>query len=341
MTRSFATPKPFSLGLLLLFFTTGNPAAEPIPVQTRPFSALAIYPPHSAPASVVSNNRSRISAEIGARIVAIPVRVGDRVKKGALLAQLENADLALALERQQAALQAIDAKLELARYELRRAQSLSKKQAVSEQLLRQREAAVDTLLAERRGQQAAVAQARRQLDKTELRAPFDAVVLARPGQVGELAGPGTPLLQIIDTDSLEVSAALPASLAETLRDDDSPAFVSDGIRHPLRLRRITPALDTRSHTREARLEFTGSAALPGASGELVWRSAEPRLPAEFVSRRNGRLGVLIRDGDRARFVVLARAENGRPAVAELPPDTAIITAGRYRVDDGDALVSAR
>ena len=322
-------------------------ADEAIPVSVQPFAQLAMHPQQSAPATVVSDNHSRISAELTARILDIPARVGNHVEKGTLLAQLDPRDFELAVKRETAALAAVTAKLDLAEYELNRARSLSKQQAVSEQLLQQREAERNALSAEQQAQRAAAEQAQRQLDKTEIRAPFNAVILERLGQVGELASPGTPLLRIIDIDNLELAAKLTLSQAATLREAISPdkpssekaslEFVSADQHYALRLRAITPALDTQARTQEVRLGFTDTRPLPGASGTLVWSSAQASLPAELVSQRHGKLGVFIQIGDKARFVALTHANPGRPAVASFSPDTAIITKGRFRLRDGDTI----
>jgi len=273
MSRSFWWAVPTLLFCSLV-------TAAPIPVQSKAFSALAIYPQHSAPATVVSDNHSRISAEVQARILRIPVRVGDTVPRGGLLLQLETQDSELTLARENAALAAVNAKLKLARYELKRAQALSKKQAVSKQLLKQREAELNTLQAEQKGREASAAQAQRQLDKTEIRAPFRAVVLERIAQVGELASPGTPLLRIIDVDNLELVARVQPSQTDDLRNNTSPTFSYAGQQFPLTLRSITPVLDTRARTREARLRFTNEPPLAGATGTLRWSPTRGQLPAE-------------------------------------------------------------
>jgi len=312
-------------------------AAESIPVRVQSFSELAIYPELSAPATVVSENHSHLSAEIQARILDIPVRVGDSVTKGALLVQLDKRDFKLALKQEVAALAAVKARLDLAEYELKRARALSKQQAVSEQLLQQRESELNTLLAEQQGLQAAVAQAQRQLDKAEIRAPFNAVVVERIAQQGELANPGTALLRIIDIDNLELAAKLPASQSDDLQRNSSPIFESSGQRYKLQLRTITPVLDTQARTQEARLRFTDRKPLSGATGRLVWSPLQASLPSALISQRQGTLGVFIQAGDKARFIKLDRAETGRPAVVELSPETAIIIEGRYRLHDGDTI----
>jgi len=333
------------LTLILAIMLLGHPVlAEPVPVVSKPFSTLAIYPPRSAPATVLSDNNSGISAEISARILDIPVRVGDRVKQGTLLIHLEQQDFELARTREEATLAALKAKLSLAEYELKRARSLSKKQAVSEQLLKQRKTERDALLAEQQGQQAARAQAQRQMDKTQIHAPFNAVVVERLAQVGELANPGTALLRITDIDNLELAARLSPRQTRDLEHSfaaenaGTAEFVSSGQHYALTLRTITPVLDTRARTREARLRFTGKKPLPGTTGQLVWLPQQASLPADLISQRDGKLGVFVQTNNKARFIELPRANTGQPAITgKLEPDTLIITKGRYRLRDGDAI----
>ncbi len=312
--------------------------AETIPVEARPLTELAIYPQYRAPASVVSDNDSLISAEVGARIVDIPVRVGDVVKKGAVLVQLERTDFELALAREETVLQALLTRIKLADYQLSRAQALSQKQAVSEELLKQRESELSNLHAQRAGQDIALTQAKRQLEKCTVRAPFEAVISERLAQVGELASPGSALVQIVDNRHLEVSAQLQASLAQSLPQAVQPELVTPQQRYPLSLRHIVPVFDPRARTREARLRFRADAALPGSAGELVWRSDQPHLPAELLSRRDGLLGVFVVDGEQAKFIPLPDAEEGRPAVVSLATQTAIVTLGRFRLQDGSPIV---
>jgi RND family efflux transporter MFP subunit len=257
-----------------------------------------------------------------------------------VLVRLEQADFLLAVEREQAKLDALLARIELADYELKRAVSLSKKQAVSEQLLKQREAELYTLLAEEKGQRAALEQSKRNLDKTVIRAPFQAVITEHLGQVGELASPGTPLIQIIDSSSLEVSSRIQAHHAKEIEKTKSLIFLSEGTHYPLQLRVITPAIDNKTRTREARLLFKDKLAMPGSAGELVWKRSSASLPTDLVVKRNGKLGVFIinqANKNQAQFVPLPDAEEGRPVATDLPLDTQIITQGRFRLQDGDSI----
>jgi RND family efflux transporter MFP subunit len=312
--------------------------AEAVPVTVQPLQQVVIYPEQRAPATVLSLNDSRLSAELNARVIDIPVQVGQEVAAGTPLVRLEKADFELALQRQQAAAASLAARLDLARYQWERTKSLSQQQAVSDELLKQREADVKSLEAEQQGQQAALAQARRQLDKTEIRAPFRAIVTERLTQVGELAAPGTPLVRIVDAARLEVSAQVQAEQAANLAAAAAPLLVSDGRRYALQLRAITPVVDSRSRTREARLSFGATAALPGTAGELVWQSPQAHIPAELLVKRQGRLGIFRAEDGHARFTALAGAQVGRPAAVPAGMNSVIIVEGRYRLQDGDAIV---
>lgn len=314
---------------------------EAIPVTAQPLAELATYPQYRAPASVVSDNDSRISAEVSARIIAIPVRVGDIVKKGDVLVRLDQTDLKLALAREAAAIDALQARIELADYQLVRARSLSKKKAVPEELLKQRESELNSLHAQLSGQKVALAQAKRRLEKSTVRAPFDASISARLAHVGELASPGSALVQLIDRKHVEVSAQLQAQLALSLPLAKQIELVTPQRRYPLTLRTIAPSFDPQSRTREARLRFSADAALPGSAGELVWRSEHASLPAELLSRRKGQLGVFVIDSEagkeHAKFIPLPAAEEGRPVAVSFPQQMPVITLGRFRLNDGDAV----
>jgi hypothetical protein len=55
-------------------------------------------------------------------------------------------------------------------------------------------------------------------------------------------------------------------------------------------------------------------------------------------RRGGQLGVFVLETDRARFVALPGAEEGRPADSTLPGATLLIDEGRQRLRDGDSVL---
>ncbi|MCS7100056.1 MAG: efflux RND transporter periplasmic adaptor subunit, partial [Burkholderiaceae bacterium] len=183
-------------------------------MSVAPARAVHLFPERDAPASVVARNESRLAAEIAARIVAIPVDVGQRVAAGAVVVQLDDADARLALVQAEAAFAAAQARLALAESQLARARELRAQAFISPEALTQRETELAVVRAEVGSAEAALAAARRTLQKTVVRAPFAGVVMARPGQVGEIAQPGAPLLVLKDAAPPEIASPIPAALAD-------------------------------------------------------------------------------------------------------------------------------
>ncbi len=325
---------------LLVAWMAATPARageDALPVGVKPLRDVVVYPQLSAPATNLSLNDSRLSAQVAARILAIPVQVGQVVLSGKALALLDPADYQLQVAQAEAALRGAQAKLDLAEYQLQRAQTLAEKKAIADEQLRQRQAEAAGLKAERDALEAALAKARADLDRTTIRAPFKGVVMERLAKVGELTTPGAAVIRLLDLEHLEVSADVRAGDADSLAQATKPLFVNDDHQFPLRLRVVAPVVEERERSREARLTFADHPALPGAAGRLIWHDATPHVPPELLVRRGDQLGIFVLNGGRAHFVSLPGAQEGRPAAVSIPADSRIITGGRFKLQDGDTV----
>jgi RND family efflux transporter MFP subunit len=327
------------IGLMALTVVAWSAAGadDPAQVTAKPLRELAVYPPREAPAAVVSLNDARISAEVGAVIVELPVQIGEIAEAGAVIARLDPHDYRLGVERAEAALAVADARVTLADSQLARVRDLKKSDYVSDDLLTQRTVEQRIARAEQVSARAQLAAARRHLERCTLTAPYRAVIMERIGQVGELAAPGGVLMRLIDVSALQVSAQVAAQDAESLAAATEVMFADASRDWPVALLRISPAIDLATRSREARLTFAGEHAPVGASGRLAWRDHRPQLPAELLSRRDGRLGVFVVERSRARFIALPGAQEGRPAPAGLPADSRVIVEGRHGLQDGQAI----
>ncbi|MFN3545584.1 MAG: efflux RND transporter periplasmic adaptor subunit [Thiobacillus sp.] len=324
--------------LLSLLLCAQASAAPPAAVKTRPLAELAIHPVREASAQVVSLNLARLSAELSARIDRIPVEPGQRIARGAVVAELDCADTRIAAQRAQAALESAQARLKLAQQQLQRSTELAAKNFISSDALDARKTEVSVLAAEVRLNAAAQAAAQRDVAKCTVRSPYPAIVEARLAQVGEWASPGTPIVQLWDVSRLQLAVQVQPDDAGTLPQAQA-VFASQGTDYAVKLLRISPALNPASRTREARFSFPATLPAPGAHGVLRWRDPRAFVPADYLVRRNDALGVfVVRDG-RARFVPLPAAQEGRPAIAALPADTALVTDGRLTLQDGMAVTT--
>ncbi|MDZ7595429.1 MAG: efflux RND transporter periplasmic adaptor subunit [Thiobacillus sp.] len=309
-------------------------AAPPVSIKSRPLAELAIHPQREASAQVVSLNLAKLASELAARIEQIPVEPGQRIAKGAVVAQLDCADAQIAAQRTQAALESSQARLKLARLQLQRSTELAAKNFISGDALDAKKTEVAVVAAEVRLDTAARAAAQREVGKCTLRSPFPAIVEARLAQVGELASPGTPIVQLWDTSRLQLSVQVQADDAGLL-PQARPVFVSQGREYAVKLLRVSPAVNPASRNREARFSFPQVAPAPGSNGVLRWRDPRPFVPADYLIKRAGQLGVFIVDAQRTRFVSLPDAQEGRPAsAAALPANAALVTDGRFALQDG-------
>jgi len=309
---------------MLLMLSVSSAWSDGIPVRVQPLGELLRQPKFSAPASVKALNVPSLAAEISGRVETIPVRVGDWVKSGELLIEL---DCRYHQSRQQAAkagLRRIVAQLEFTRAQLKRAKDLKERRSISDELLDQRRTEVLGAEADRLNQLEQIQQAAINVERCAITAPFDAVVTKRLAQVGGLASPGTPLLDLVQLGELEISAKL-------------LHFDYAGTSYVVRLRQLLPVIDERTRTQEVRLTFIKDSAPAGAAGRLVWQGLANELPADYLVRRNGSLGVFLVGSDTALFQTLPDAREGQPVRLKLAPETLLITDGRQRLQDGDAI----
>ena len=313
----------------------GHASAEPPGVRALSFDSVAIPSVFSAPATVVARNEPAIAAEIEARIVEIPVQVGDPVNVGDLLARLDCRRAESVQEGARAERARAQAEQRFAAEQLERARDLKRKKSISEETLDQRRTDLAAARAVTAIREEQLRQAQIDVGHCELRAPLAGVVTHRHASVGSYASRGMMIIGLIQTDGQEVSVALRHGQADTLQTAGEIGFDDNGRRYPVTLRTLLPYIDETTRTREARLVFDATPAAAGTAGRLIWQGRQRLLPADYQVRRNDRLGVFVLDEGRARFHPLPDAEDGRPVAVELAPGTRLIGDGRQRLNDGD------
>jgi RND family efflux transporter MFP subunit len=324
------------LALAALPALAQQPAQPPV-VGAKPFKDVALFPEREAPASAVSLNESRLSAEVSATVKDVAFDVGQVAPKGAVLIRLETRDYELALAKAQASLDSSRARARLAEQQLARSRELARQNFYSAEALTQKETEFAVQQAQVKLDEAQLAQARRNLEKCTLRAPFQAIVRSRQAQVGELAAPGTPLMTLSDAAHIEIAAQVPPRDVASLQGATEVRFTGSGGEHAVKLLRISPAISREARSVDVRLAFAAKAAAPGADGRILWRDPQPHLPADLVSKRGPVFGVFVLESDKARFVALPGAQEGRPVAAAMLAEKLIVTDGRHGLADGHAV----
>ncbi len=314
-------------------------AADSTPVITAKLEDIAIYPQRSAPATVISLNETSVSSRIEAQVDAIPVRVGDVVDKGSILAKLDCTDYTLRSNEIRTRLESLKSQITLAERRLERTRKLTLKQSVSEELLDERESDLQVLQANLRGTRIQLDIALLDESRCTVVSPFRALVLARDSAEGQFASNGTPLVRIIDIDNLELSAQILSDDASQIKTSEALYFEQGNSRYQLTLRAINPAINPETRNREARFLFADESAMTGAAGKLVWKDQRPHIPGQYLVRRNDKLGFFTIKNDIAVFIPLLDAQAGRASPTDLPEQTLIVIEGQFSLKENDSVVT--
>ncbi len=329
-----------ALLLVLLHGLTSTAQAQALEIQTARLDSVWQFPQRTAPAQVLARNESRLSAEVSGTVLRWTADVGTQVRRGDILVQLDPTDHQLNLQRAEAGLTAAQARLKLGEVQRQRARELVAQGFFSQEALAQRETEVALQQADVSSAQSQVDAARRQLTRTTLRAPFNGTVVQRMVQLGETVSPGTPLLTLAETAATELQASVPPTELDGLQRSTMRRFEPQGSSNdlPVKLLRVTAAVQAGSRTQTVRLGFEGaSMPPPGTSGLLLWQDPTPHVPASLVVKRGSALGVMVRDGGVARFVPLPDTQEGRAIAIRLPADTQIVVRGQAALNDGQRI----
>lgn len=332
-----ALPRGRALLAAVLLSPACAALSSPVPITVRagPLSELGELRPLRAPAEVVPANRSVLASELALPVAGVRADVGQRVDVGDVLVELDRRDPTLQLNQALAQRKAAAARLELARQRLARGRELAERQFTSADDLLALDAAAAAAEADLEIADSAVALARRTLDKTTLRAPFAGEVVHRHAQVGALAAPGSPLIELVQRSADEVEARIPQDLVGSLDASRPAQLVHASGRLPLRLLRLGESVDPASRSVVARFAFAEGSLPGGSSGVIEWTHGVPSVPAALVVQRDGQLGVFRVEQGTARFVALPHAIPGRSVSVALPADTLLVSEGQNRLQDGD------
>ena len=161
--------------------------------------------------SLQPERRADLRAEVSAVVLQVLKENGEPVRAGDLLVRLDDTairdSLASADEAVRAAAQAFEqAERQFQRLKTLQAQGMASTQALEDAEIRRNNAQSDLV----GGASARVVQARQQLQRTEVRAPFDGVVSERKVSAGDTAQVGKELLKVIDPRSMRFEGLVSA-----------------------------------------------------------------------------------------------------------------------------------
>lgn len=298
----------------------------------------------------------------GLKIVAVYADAGDTVKRGQVLAQLEdvNADSQLRqteaqLARAKAQLRSQQAAAAEAAATLKRYRPLAEADALSRQELDQQKSAAATAAANVEAAKADIAQlqaqlkdSRNQRGKTQIVAPADGVIAKRNAEAGALTGPDA-LFHIIKDGTVELAADAGADelplLQNGARAQVSVRGRNEAVGGTVRL--VPPEIDSSTRLGKVRITLAHSDGLyTGTYGEANIRlpsyHAAAALPETAVSfDSEGKASVLAVDGNGrvSRVPVTAGRKQGGMVeiVSGLENGRAVVRRASAFVNEGDTV----
>jgi RND family efflux transporter MFP subunit len=346
-------------------------------VEVRTVVVQNVYPSQTftllnASGYVVADRKSAVASKVTGRLVFLGVEEGSQVREGQIIARLENRDATAARDR-------ADQNVTVARYHLEQAQAeltnasldFERKQQLvekgtiarssfdtAEARYRSARASVQALGAALRAAQAGLEEAAVLLDYTHIRAPFDAVVLTKNADIGDIV---TPLAATADAKAAVVTVAdMNSLLAEVDVSESNISHVKVGQpceirldafpdrRYPAKVHMILPTADRSKATITVKVVFVerDPRVLPEMSAKVAFLAREPgdderaplrAAPAAAVIQHDGKARVFLIQGDQVREVAV---EPGRrfADLLELrdgpPVGSRIATAPLEKLTDG-------
>lgn len=356
----------------------GNPGnnsaqarAAAVAVELAPVAKADVRRTEEFIGSLASPSRIAVGAKVGGRLERFLVRVGDRVERGALVAEIDPEEYRQQAEQAEAELEVARAgldgariALEAAQRDLERVKVLRREQVAAEAELDQadtqrRKADSQLAIAEAQLRQKKVAleAANLRLEQSRVRVAWPPggglrVVGERFAEPGSLIKAGDPLLSVLQIDPLEAVIRIVEQTYTSLRPGQEALVSADAYPGKLfkgSLTTLAPFLEESTRQAEARVEVSNPDGLlkPGmvvrVAIELGRKAGALTVPAEAVTEYRGEKGVFeLESGSRTvRFIALKLGIQDGKRVEVLEPALAgpVVVLGQHLLSDGAEVIT--
>jgi RND family efflux transporter MFP subunit len=340
--------------------------------MSYPSRALTLL---SASGYVVADRKASLATKATAKLIWIGVEEGSRAKKGDVVARLENEDVTASLDQAAAQLENARHRISEAAAELTdatlhhtRMSHLVKNDYVArsehDSAKARRDKATAALAqaeAELAAREAAVAEARANLEYTLIRVPFDAVVLTKNADVGDIISPlgasanaKAAVVTIADLSSLQVEVDVSESNLSKVASGGPCEITLDAFpdeRFPGYVHMIVPTADRTKATVMVKIRFAAldPRVMPEMSAKAAFLSRPlgpgedtPRLavPARALDKRGGRDVVFRIDAGHVKEIPVTPGQplgDMAEVTGEISPGDRLVLSPPAALADGDAV----
>lgn len=312
-----------------------------VPVQSRALQrGITVSGPVSA------YEEMQLGVEIsGARVTALNVDVGQAVRRGQVLLELDHRTLDSELAQAQAALREAEASVELARVNHERARTLANERLISASELDQLRATLTQAEARRSTARAQRDAAQLRRDFAELRAPAAGIISRRLVQPGQVVAAGTELLRLIRDGRLEWRAELAEADLARVAPGATVQLPHAGQVIEGRIRAVSPGVDSQTRTGTVYADLPEPGPLKAGTyveGRILSGTGQALMvPAAAVVQRDGLAYVFTLDEQRVAHRQRVQTGDGDGGWVEiragLKAGDRVVAQGAGFLGDGDTV----
>ncbi len=316
----------------------GPPMGAPMPVVLARVEKKTVEERLPLVGSLANKEAVNLVSEVDGRVVEASFTEGAPVTAGQVLFRIDD-------RRQRARLAEAKARLDLAKAELLRGESLAKQNSLPEQEL-------DRLKVNQRTAEAAVDLIQAELDDTTIKAPFDGVIAERLVSKGQFVARGEQLAQLGQADPLEVVFQVPERYAARVslgQQIQMESVAHTGEKFIGKVSYLAPLMDAASRTLlvKADIENKQGRLRPGMFGsvELVFALDDAGLviPESAIYYQGDASFVTAIDGERTasiRPVKISQRIAGQAKIAEgLKEGELVVAEGFQKVAPGGKVIA--
>jgi membrane fusion protein, multidrug efflux system len=256
--------------------------------------------------SIQPERRADLRAEVSAVVLQVLKENGDAVKRGDLIVRLDDTSIRDTLGSSEEAARAAAQSLDQAERQLQRLKTLRTSGMASTQQLEDAEIRRNNSHSDMVAAKARAVQARQQLQRTEVRAPFDGIVSERKVSAGDTAQVGKELVKVIDPASMRFEGFVSADKVGEVKVGQTVYFRANGYASQEftgKIARVDPAANPTTRQVAVQVSFTG-----GTQPRVAGLYAEGRVETASVQALTIPEAALVRNGDSA---FAWRVQNGK------------------------------
>ena len=338
----------FVCAILLAGCSKKEPLPEPVrAVKLIEVGQVARHEVAEYAGDVRAQTESRLGFQVAGKLQSRSVNVGDVVKAGQVLAQMDAQDYALAMQAAQAQVAAAKTQRDLAQADWKRFSALKDQGFISGVELDRRHASLQAAQAQLEQAQAQAMVQKNQTAYTQLKASHAGVVTAVMAEPGQVVSAGAPVVQLAHDGARDAVVSVPENALASVPVGQKVAVHALASQQKLEatVREVAASAEAATRTYQVKVALDGGAQLPLGSTVSVFvqapsaEAAALKLPSTAVWQHAGQSTVWVFDAKtstvHAQAVEISGVDGNEMVVASgLSAGMQVVSAGTHVLNEG-------